>query len=142
MKHSEILKKVGNEIIKGLESKLASQGISSSSKLIQDTHINVSEGGELQIEMPEYAQYVDSGTKPHMPPVNKIENWANQRGLNKWAVAINIKKYGTKAKPFLHVIDEIVEKMEPELVKFYGVQYNEHMLNVLTEGFPHTKVIK
>lgn len=48
-----------------------------------------------------YAIYVEKGTKPHMPPVDAISAWATSKGLNPWAVAMSIKKNGTKANPFV-----------------------------------------
>lgn len=48
-----------------------------------------------------YALYVEKGTKPHMPPVDAIQAWAEQKGLNPWAVAKSIAKKGTKANPFV-----------------------------------------
>ena len=48
-----------------------------------------------------YAIYVEKGTKPHMPPVDALKAWAEQKGLNPWAVAMSIKKKGTKANPFV-----------------------------------------
>lgn len=29
----------------------------------------------LQFELPKYWEYLENGTKPHFPPVNKIEEW-------------------------------------------------------------------
>lgn len=47
-----------------------------------------------------YADYVETGTKPHMPPVSAITPWARIKGLNPWAVARGIAKHGTKAHPY------------------------------------------
>ncbi len=48
-----------------------------------------------------YALYVEKGTKPHMPPVSALTAWANSKGINPWALAMSIKKKGTKANPFV-----------------------------------------
>lgn len=48
-----------------------------------------------------YALFVHEGTPPHMPPIAAITPWANKKGINPWAVAMSIKKKGTKANPFL-----------------------------------------
>jgi len=63
----------------------------------------------VSLDMLDYAEYVDGGTRPHMPPVDPIKKWVQQKGLNisPWAIAINIKKYGTKAHPFLYVLDDV-----------------------------------
>jgi len=56
---------------------------------------------KLVLSIAEHAIYLDKGTRPHMPPVDSIRKWASSKGLNPWAVAMNIKKYGTEAHPFL-----------------------------------------
>ncbi len=48
-----------------------------------------------------YAIYVEKGTKPHMPPVDAITEWANKKGINPWALAMSIKQKGTQANPFV-----------------------------------------
>lgn len=53
------------------------------------------------VSMAPYAAAVHEGTAPHMPPVDAITPWANKRGISPWAVAMSIKKKGTKANPFL-----------------------------------------
>lgn len=47
-----------------------------------------------------YADYVEFGTRPHMPPVSAITPWARQKGLNPWAVARGIAKHGTRPHPY------------------------------------------
>lgn len=62
-----------------------------------------------------YAQYVEFGTGPHMPPVDVLTPWANKRGINPWALAMSIKKKGTKANPFLQrSLDASVADIEGE----------------------------
>ena len=64
-----------------------------------------------------YAIWVHDGTEPHMPPIQPILEWVQvKRGrLGKsflgdrsdvstaWAVATNIKKFGTKGHPFVDI---------------------------------------
>ena len=71
----------------------------------------------LVLEMPEYGEYLDEGTKPHSVPVSAIRSWAREKGLNEWAVATNIKKFGTKAKPFLKSINSILPKVDQEITE-------------------------
>lgn len=47
-----------------------------------------------------YGLYVEEGTNPHMPPVAALQRWADSKGINAWALAMSIKKKGTKAHPF------------------------------------------
>jgi basic membrane lipoprotein Med (substrate-binding protein (PBP1-ABC) superfamily) len=56
--------------------------------------------------MNEYGVYLDSGTEPHMPPVDSLNEWANNHNINVWALAYSIKENGTKAKPFLDSIED------------------------------------
>jgi hypothetical protein len=51
--------------------------------------------------MLKYPLFVQTGTKPHMPPVDAIAEWANSKGINPWALAMSIKKKGTKANDYI-----------------------------------------
>jgi len=57
-----------------------------------------------------YAVAVEYGTKPHMPPVSALALWAKRKGVNPWAIAYSIKKFGTKPHPFLNPAAEEVIK--------------------------------
>ena len=48
-----------------------------------------------------YGAPVEFGTRPHFPPVQALERWANKRGINPWALAIAISRRGTRPQPFL-----------------------------------------
>lgn len=48
-----------------------------------------------------YAIFVEKGTRPHFPPINAIEKWANDHGINPYVLAKSISKKGTKANPFV-----------------------------------------
>ena len=52
-----------------------------------------------------YGGYIEFGTKPHMPPVEPLKQWAKRKlhdeGLG-YAVALKIKREGTKPKPYLY----------------------------------------
>lgn len=71
-----------------------------------------------------YAEYVHEGTRPHMPPVSAIAMWLVRKGMSSgalkrprrgtmkalsatkeiqrraWAIAMKIRKHGTKPNPF------------------------------------------
>lgn len=47
------------------------------------------------------ADFVEFGTRPHMPPVDALRAWAASKGLSPWAVARGIAKHGTRAHPYL-----------------------------------------
>lgn len=48
-----------------------------------------------------YAAYVEYGTRPHMPPVDALRAWAATKGMSPWALAMHIKKYGTREHPYM-----------------------------------------
>ncbi len=51
----------------------------------------------------EYSAAVENGRKPHMPPVNaSLKDWAHKHNIDPWALAMSIKKKGTKAQPFMY----------------------------------------
>ncbi len=63
-----------------------------------------SEGNAVDISMSEVGKYLEFGTPPHMPPVKDLEGWAERKLGDKklaWALAIHIKKFGTKPFPFI-----------------------------------------
>lgn len=54
-----------------------------------------------------YASAVEMWSRPHMPPVGSasdpfsLASWARKKNLNPRAVAMGIKKKGTRANPFM-----------------------------------------
>lgn len=51
-----------------------------------------------------YADAVETGSAPHYPPAgpdSSLAAWAKLKGLNVYAVAKNISKFGTKANPYI-----------------------------------------
>ena len=52
-----------------------------------------------------YGGYVEFGTKPHMPPVEPLKQWAKRKLKDEslgYAVALKIKREGTQPKPYLY----------------------------------------
>lgn len=48
-----------------------------------------------------YSEFVERGTRAHIPPFAPIERWALRRGLPPGAVWRSIGQKGTKAHPFM-----------------------------------------
>jgi len=48
-----------------------------------------------------YAPYVETGTRPHWPPVSALETWARSHGTSAFLVARAIAQRGTKAHKYL-----------------------------------------
>ena len=78
------------------------------------------------VSLTPYASYVHDGTAPHMPPVKELEAWAKKKGISPWAVAMSIKKKGTKANPFLQrSVDEVKDGIESDFEKALNDALNE-----------------
>lgn len=84
----------------------------------------------LILSMAKEGEYLDKGTKPHMPPVDKITRWAANKGLSPWAVAINISKYGTEAHPFIDKYKPILKKYKKHLRK----AGREDIIDIINKG--------
>lgn len=66
-----------------------------------------------------YGVCVHEGTRPHMPPVGSIRQWAERKLGNAglaWPIAIHISKYGTKANPFM---DRAWESKQAKIDAFF-----------------------
>ena len=58
-----------------------------------------------------YAVYIESGARPHMPPVDALEGWAKRHGFDSaWPIALAIAKRGIPETPFLAPAFQDVEK--------------------------------
>lgn len=69
---------------------------------------------EVRFTQP-YAEYVEFGAAPHMPPVKPLQEWARRNKMSNWknagwAIAMKIKKEGLPPKPFLRQASLTVEK--------------------------------
>ena len=85
------------------------------------------------VQMPYYAKYVDSGrAKGISPPPSKLKKWSESKGLNEYAVAANIKKYGIKAKNFLYLFEDTFIKNENKLADA-GLNDTFKMLNKIID---------
>lgn len=66
----------------------------------------------------EYARPIHHGTRPHMPPVDPLKEWAKRHAMPDpdkagWAIAMKIKKKGTPRKPFLQrAIDRVLPRIQ------------------------------
>jgi len=48
-----------------------------------------------------YAPYVETGTRPHWPPVGALETWARRHGTTAFVVARAIARRGTRAHRYM-----------------------------------------
>jgi hypothetical protein len=63
-----------------------------------------------------YAAFVNDGTRPHIPPVAPIREWAEFRGLPWWPVWYSITQRGTKANPYIERSMDLTNKRMPLLI--------------------------
>jgi basic membrane lipoprotein Med (substrate-binding protein (PBP1-ABC) superfamily) len=98
------LEEVGDAMVKTLVKELSKYGLGNS-KLANSITYKINKN-VLTLDMNEYGVYLDSGTKPHMPPVDSLNEWANDHNINVWALAYSINENGTKAKTFLDSIED------------------------------------
>lgn len=86
--------------------------------LWNSVQLHTEEHGAVKTIMVEmyYGPYVEYGTRPHMPPIEALVDYAKYRGLPVWALAMAIKKHGTKPHPFFWpVVDEHIPALIAEL---------------------------
>jgi len=129
----EILQELADKIIANMRAKISSNGSDFTGNLSSSLTSNVS-GNRIEISMPLYGKFVDEGTKPHMPPVDAIEEWAEAKGLNAWAVAINIKRYGTEPHPFIHTFGDTVLEYKDTLKDLLGIKIGTEINDYLKQS--------
>lgn len=137
------IQNITNQFVSALKSALT--GTNASGKLSNsitglvkqnDKYINIS------IQLEDYWKYVENGTKPHFPPIDKIRQWIKVKPVlpratddklptqNQLAYLISrkISKVGTKPQPFLKntlssfdlvgkIYDEVTELINKQLIE-------------------------
>ena len=69
-----------------------------------------------------YAPYVETGTRPHWPPLSAVETWARRHGLTAFVVARAIARRGTKA---VHYLERAFRQNEGRIVDRIGKAVKE-----------------
>jgi hypothetical protein len=59
-----------------------------------------------------YAEFVETGTRPHWPPLAALQGWADRHGIPAFLVARAIAEHGTAPNPFM---ERAIEKSIPDL---------------------------
>ena len=70
----------------------------------------------------DYAMYVQTGTKPHMPPSGALAAWAKYRGVPLWPVLLEIAEHGTKANPYMDRAQNEVRAMLSPGLRVWGAK--------------------
>jgi len=81
----------------------------------------------ITIKYLKYGDYIETGTKPHFPPIKAITKWAERKGLNPFAVQQSIGKKGTKPQPWKYSIDEYVKANISKVIKAYGLDVKDYI---------------
>ncbi len=64
-----------------------------------------------------HALYVETGTRPHWPPVSALQVWARRHGTTAYAVARGISRHGTKG---VHYLQRAVQQNEGRIQGLIG----------------------
>ena len=109
-----------NQFVLTLRETIAKNGSNASGALSKSITGKVKQNGkwlEVSISLEDYWKYIEYGTRPHFPPVDKIREWIRVKPVlprplasgklpteNQLAYLIGrkISKFGTKPKPFLN----------------------------------------
>jgi hypothetical protein len=66
-----------------------------------------------------YAIYVEEGTRPHFPPIDKLQGWADRHGIPVWAVAMKIAREGTEPRHMWRdTFDDLLSHIETPVGRF------------------------
>lgn len=84
-------------------------------ELIQGIHFDISDNPLESVIQPsemaqKYAAAVDQGSKPHFPPIEALQGWADRHGIPVWAVARKIARDGTEPRYFWVATYEALDK--------------------------------
>lgn len=80
-----------------------------------------------------YADAVETGSRPHRPPMgpnSALAQWCEMKGLNVWAVAKSIEKKGTKAHPYIEPAYRELQYTIPQKFSQGVSQYIERMVKL------------
>jgi HK97 gp10 family phage protein len=69
-----------------------------------------------------YAEWVETGTRPHWPPPGALAGWARRHGVSEYAVRRKIGLYGTKAQPYMRPAAEAAEPFMRSLVPILAAE--------------------
>lgn len=102
----------------------------------------------ISIQLEDYWKYIEYGSKPHFPPIDKIREWIKVKPVlpqpingklpteNQLAYLISrkISKVGTKPKPFLNntISDfDLIGKIYNQVLKLIDKQLNQEIQDEL-----------
>lgn len=81
----------------------------------------------ITIKYLKYGDAIETGTKPHFPPIEALKKWSNRKGLNPYAVQQSIGKKGTKAQPWKYVIDDYIKSNISKVIEAYRLDVAQYI---------------
>ena len=126
-----VLAEFGNALSERYKEKLTEDDRIASGRLISSVNSKVVVGNNefiVELSLEDWWKYIEYGTRPHMPPVNKILEWVRVKRILptpmsngklptekqlSWMIAKKIERVGTEGTPNLtDSIDEMVNEYE------------------------------
>ena len=125
------LEEVGKKLIEAIRQRMAEENINASGNLSDSLECRVSDSG-LQILADDYFQYAENGRPAGKIPYDFatiLERWVEAKGVNVpakfkdahqfgWAIAMNIKKYGSlrhRTNTQVDLVDEPINSVMDEV---------------------------
>jgi hypothetical protein len=147
------IEELAGKLSLALKENLSSNGHSASGRLIQSITSSVAyKDGQIEvtIDAEEYAKYLNDGTNPHFPPVDKILEWVRVKPIMPrqngklpteeqlaYLIGRKISKSGTKATHFIENTLEkgnFVERLEKAIVEELEKQFDdEHIQEIFKD---------
>ena len=141
-----------------MQAQIKSNGSNASGKLINNIR-SFTKDNSLNVTMPIYGKFVDEGTDGavgkkgigdrkrkykmseltgrKLPPINAITPWAKSKGINPWAVAMSIKRFGTKPHPFVFKFSEVVYQNRKLIQDTIGKEIGDNIEQTLKQEFKY-----
>lgn len=135
----QVLENWSEEVLASMRSILIESGKSATGELIQSLRYTIDfEGEEVEVEfeMADYGQFVDSGRRPgKQPPISSIQPWLAIRGIPfsaAFPIARSIGLKGIPATPFFGIS---IERNRDRLVQELADAYAQDIENYITAQF-------
>lgn len=69
-----------------------------------------------------YGEWVETGTRPHWPPVGALDGWARRHGMTDYQARRSIAMSGTKPQPYMQPAAEEAQAVLPGLVSVLAAE--------------------
>ncbi len=110
--------------VKQAQINILNKGAVDTNELIQSMHYNLSDTPLESVIQPsdkaqEYAVPLELGSRPHMPPIDALQGWADRHGIPVWALAKKIARDGTEGRHYWEATyNDLDEHIQGDLPDF------------------------